>query len=66
MPPRASCARAGLIRTGLIRTLGPSALLALALAILPASVLAQDEASLCLITAERVDPRGIGSGRIER
>jgi hypothetical protein len=50
MPPRASFAR-----VALIRTLGRSAIIALGLAILPASVLAQDDASLCLITAERVD-----------
>jgi hypothetical protein len=50
MPPRTSFARAGLIRL-----LGGGAVITLALAILPTSVLAQDEASLCLITAERVD-----------
>jgi len=55
MPPRASFARAGLMRTGLIRTLGRVAVLTLFLAILPATVSAQDEASLCLVTAERVD-----------
>ena len=55
MPPRASFARAALIRTGLIRTFGRSAIIALGLVTLPASVLAQDDASLCLITAERVD-----------
>jgi hypothetical protein len=55
MPARAIHARAGLIRTGLIRTLGRSAVIALGLTSLPANVVAQDEASLCLITAERVD-----------
>jgi hypothetical protein len=55
MPPPASFARAALIRTGLISTLGRSAIIALGLASLPATVSAQDEASLCLITAERVD-----------
>lgn len=55
MPPRTSFVRVALMRTGLIRTLGRSAIIAVGLASLPATVSAQDEASLCLITAERVD-----------
>ncbi len=48
-------ARAMLIRTGLMRTLGRSAVIALGLASLPQTLSAQDDASLCLVTAERVD-----------
>ena len=55
MPARASFARVTLIRTGLMRTLGRSAVIALGLASLPPPLFAQDDASLCLITAERVD-----------
>jgi len=55
MPPRASFARAALIRTGPIRTLGRAVIIAVGLASLPANLSAQDEASLCLVTAERVD-----------
>ena len=38
-----------------VSALRRSALFAFALAILPAAVSAQDDASLCLLTAERVD-----------
>jgi len=55
MPARASFARVTPIRTRLMRTLGRAALVALALASVPASLFAQDDASLCLVTAERVD-----------
>jgi len=52
---RTELMRTGLIRTGLIRIFGRSAVIALGLASLPQTLSAQDDASLCLITAERVD-----------
>ena len=48
-------ARASFARVTPIRILGRAALVALALASIPASLFAQDDASLCLVTAERVD-----------
>ena len=48
-------ARASFARVTLIRTLGHSAVITLGLASLPQTLFAQDDASLCLITAERVD-----------